>query len=282
MNVFIFPGQGSQFLEMKKYIDPDDLFFAQNFLNFNLEEAFSSHQINQTEYSQLLIFLHSVSVLKNIPLNFDLALGHSLGEYSALYACGVWSFETTLKIIRERSKLMASCKKGSMWVFLTKEDLTSLSEQLKNNNSLDQWIFSGLEEDFLSLKEKVLQIFPEVKVIPLKVSGAFHSKYMKEISNEFKIFLEQQEFLSLKKPFISNVTAQIIKEIDKKDLIDLLTRQLSESVLWRQSLALLKENDEVYEIGPGKILTGLMKKNRPEIKVSSFQSREDYLSLSFL
>lgn len=276
MNVLLFPGQGSQYAGIATIINEKKLFLAQEILQ---DDSFAETIIKGTEetlrdtyYSQLSIFLASVSKLEQFSENIDYALGHSLGEYTALYACGVFSFEDAVKVIQKRAILMKKNLKGSMWAVITQESIKEFlhnSLVIANFNSKEQYILSGLEEDFLIFKENIAHL--KARIIPLKVAGAFHSPFMKEASQEFENFLINQTFNSLQIPYVSNVTAKIYHHLDKKEFIDLLTKQLYSSVLWCQSILNFDESHHFIEIGPSTVLTNLMKKIYPEAISYSYE-----------
>lgn len=276
MNILLFPGQGSQYAGIANIIDKKKLFLAQEILQ---DYSFAETIINGTEetlrdtyYSQLSIFLASVSRLEKFSENIDYALGHSLGEYSALYACGVFSFEDAVKIIQKRATLMKANLKGSMWAVITQEPIEKFlykSLVIANFNSKEQYILSGLEEDFFIFKQNIEHL--KTRIIPLKVAGAFHSPFMKESSQEFEKFLINQTFNALQIPYVSNVTAKIYHHLETKECIDLLTKQLYSSVLWYQSILNFEKSCHFIEIGPSTVLTNLMKKIYPEAISYSYE-----------
>lgn len=276
MKVLLFPGQGSQYVGISKLIDKKKLFFAQEILQ---DSSFAENILQGTEeilrdtyYSQLSIFLASASIFDHYLEEFDYALGHSLGEYSALYACGVFSFEDAIKIIQQRALLMKENLQGSMWAVITQEPLEKFlykSLVIANYNSHEQYIVAGLEEDFFVFQESIQNL--KARIIPLKVAGAFHSPFMRKSSEKFEQFLKDQTFHALKKPYLSNVTAKISYDLNKQEFIDMLVKQLYCPVLWYQSILNFTDADHFIEIGPSKVLTNLMKKIYPNSLSYSYE-----------
>ncbi len=307
--VLVFPGQGSQYIGMGKDLY-DNYSFVKNMyksanevLGIDIEKlSFEGPEDNlkDTKNAQPAIFLHSVAMLEalrqeyNGKFNVIAMAGHSLGEYSALFSASVFKFEDGLEIVRRRGKLMSEAdpeSKGGMAAVIglepevVKQVCKEVTEKGKyvepvNYNSPDQVVISGLKEaiDSVSpiLKEKGAK-----RVLPLAVSGAFHSKLMESVSLKFRDFLMNFEFRKPSVKVYSNYTAKPYPE-DKDSIIELLVKQMSSPVLWIdivKEIAALKP-DLVIEVGPGQVLKGLISKISPEIPVVTTSNLEGLRKLS--
>ena len=202
----------------------------------------------------------------------DYVAGHSLGEYSAMYAAGVLDLDNVLKAIAMRAKLMnddATNTKGAMSAVLgltsdkVEECLTQLSAhgvaQIANYNSPEQIVITG-ETDAIALSATLLKEAGAKRVIPLAVSGAFHSRLMKNASDKFVDFVNELEVKDAKIPVITNVDAK--PETKAEAFKEKMPKQICSSVYWTQTIQYLAEQgvDTFIEIGPGKVLAGLNKK----------------------
>lgn len=271
MSVIIFPGQGAQYKGMGAELFqqfPELVATADNILGYSIETLCLENPDNclaQTEYTQPALYtvnaLHYFSHLDNANQPEYLA-GHSLGEYNALLASGAFNFETGLKLVQLRGRLMSQAKGGAMLaiVRVNEQQLKIVLQNhqlddidIANYNSPSQFVISGSVEKINQAK----QVFEKEKIlaIPLKVSGAFHSRYMQEIALEFQQFLNSFEFNSLSIPVISNVTARPYEN----DIKQLLVQQISHSVKWTESIQYLlaKNETDFKEVGPGKVLSKL-------------------------
>ena len=298
----IFPGQGSQLVGMgkdlhDKYSLIQDLFKeADDTLGLSLSNLVLNgpkEDLDLTENTQPAIFLISYSIFKLIKEEFKIDLnkanffaGHSLGEYSALTSAGSLSFSDTLKILKIRGKAMQSSVPkgiGGMVAVLgseidtieniINENKTKYECYIANDNSLGQIVLSGkiddLEKIILDLKAA------NIKNIKLPVSAPFHCKLMNKAT---LIMNEEIAKLDFKKPqniLISNVTGKEIS--NSNELKDLLVRQIESRVRWRESVLLMIEKGvtEFIEIGPGKVLSGLVKRISRNVKVSAINTEED-------
>ena len=298
----IFPGQGSQLVGMgrdllDKYSIVQNLFReADETLGFSLTDIILNgpkEDLDLTENTQPAIFLISYSIFKLAKEEFNIDLnkatyfaGHSLGEYSALAAAGSLSFSNTLKILKIRGKAMQSSipkGKGGMVAVLGSnlEVIENLIEENKssyecfiaNDNSDGQIVLSGNTEDIekimLDLKSK------NIKNIKLPVSAPFHCKLMSKATIAMKEEITKLDFNQPKNTLISNVTA--IEILDTKELKELLIKQIESRVRWRESvLYMIKKGVKHFiEIGPGKILSGLIKRIDRSVKVSTINNEED-------
>ena len=226
-------------------------------------------RLNNTLYTQPALYivnaLHFWEIEQGKRQFVDYHIGHSLGEYNALLASKVFDFATGLKLVKKRAELMSKAKGGGMAAVLGMEK-TMLETLLKesgdridiaNYNSPGQFVISGKKEDVVAI-EKVLTTKGASRVIPLTVSGAFHSRYMKEAGEEFRAFLDNFEFETQTVPVIANVDA---KPYDLASLKDRLAAQIYNSVQWIDTIYSIKqEGREFIEIGPGRVLTGLYRR----------------------
>ena len=298
----IFPGQGSQLVGMgkelyDKYSLVKDLFKeADDTLELPLSKLVLSgpkDELDLTENTQPAIFILSYSIFKLVKDEFKIDLnkanffaGHSLGEYSALASAGALSFSDTLKILKIRGKAMQnSVPKGvggmvavlgstiSKVENIINENKNKYECYIANDNSLGQIVLSGkiddLEKMMLDLKKA------NIKNIKLPVSAPFHCKLMNKAT---LIMNEEITKLNFKEPsniLISNVTGKEISSSDQ--LKDLLIKQIESRVRWRESVSLMIEKgiNQFIEIGPGKVLSGLIKRIDKNVKVSAINSEED-------
>ncbi len=299
---FLFPGQGSQYVGMAKDLfensveakemirtADDALGINLSYILFNGPEA----QLKQTEFTQPAIFLHSVILASLIrTLNVDAAAGHSLGEYSALVAAGSIQFYEAVKLVRTRGIAMQKAGiefPGTMAAIIGLDMQTvsdSCSEassegvvQCANFNSPGQIVISGsvsgVKKAMEICKSKGAKLVKE-----LIVSGAFHSSLMESAQIEFLNELNNTYIYDARFPVYANVTA---KPVTKKDEIKkLLFEQLTSPVRWEETIVNMVSDgiDEFYEIGPGKVLQGLVKRINPDVKcfgIDKFVDVEKYL-----
>ncbi|MBC8949916.1 ACP S-malonyltransferase [Xenorhabdus sp. TS4] len=281
--VAMFPGQGAQFQGMgRNLFDKYEyhMRLAQQVLGYSLVQVCEgeSHVLNRTEFTQPALFviniLHYLDNLEKHGTDVEIFVGHSLGEYCALFAAGAFSFETALSIVQERGRCMALCSEGAMAAVIglklaQVESLLADSElhdlTIANFNSPTQFIISGDQSELSQFQEKVLKakgIFH-----PLPVNGAFHSKRMASIARKFKDFLERVEIYSLKAPVLSNVTADYYPVNNREQFIDLLVKQLSYPVRWQQCMEKLYSDKPIsdepiigFEYGPKPVVGPLAKK----------------------
>jgi [acyl-carrier-protein] S-malonyltransferase len=298
----IFPGQGSQLVGMGKELYEkhrlvQNLFKeADETLGFPLSKLIlggPKEELDLTENTQPAIFLLSYSIFKLITQEFNINLnkanyfaGHSLGEYSALASAGSLSFSETLKILKRRGKAMqSSVPKGSggMVAVLGSEIriIENIIEENKNkyecfianDNSEGQIVLSGniidLEKMMIDLKYK------NIKNIKLPVSAPFHCKLMNKATILMKEEIFKLNFEEPKNMLISNVTGKEIS--NTKELKDLLVKQIESRVRWRESVLLMinKGVSQFIEIGPGKVLSSLIKRIDRNVKVSAINNEED-------
>ena len=237
--------------------------------------------LKQTINTQPCIVTTSIAALESLKseLNIkpDYVAGHSLGEYCAMYASGAMSLETTLKAIQKRADLMnASANGGAMSAVLNasedaiKESLAEASKEgyvdVANYNSPVQVVITGDERAVQKAGEILLEKGAR-RVVPLPVSGAFHSKFMEKAGKEFESFVKDLELNNASIPVITNVDAAAT--INADDFRIKMPKQIYSSVYWTQTIEkMAAEGVEIFvEIGPGKVLAGLNKKIAPEAKV---------------
>jgi len=298
----IFPGQGSQIVGMgrefyDKYALVKNLFKdADQILGFSLSKLIlegPKEELDLTENTQPAIFLLSYSIFNLIKEEFNIDLnkgsffaGHSLGEYSALAAAGALSFSDTLKILKIRGKAMQSSApkgEGGM-VAVLGSDIKTVDNIIENNknkyecfiandNSTGQLVVSGniieLEKMMIDLKLK------NIKNIKLPVSAPFHCRLMNKATLVMNKEIKKLNFEETKNVLVSNVTA---KEISNSlELKDLLIKQIESRVRWRESVLLMinKGVSQFIEIGPGKVLSSLIKRIDKTVKVSAINNVKD-------
>ena len=272
---FVFPGQGSQskgmgvelFDEYAAQVAMADEILGYSVKTLCLEDP--EDQLNLTRFTQPALFIvNSLMYLNNIKgskVKPDFLAGHSLGEYTALFAGGAFDFETGVKLVQKRGELMGKAKGGGMAavIGLGPDQVQAALESSKadtidvaNYNSPKQIILSGPLDDIDAAKQTFLDAGAR-RYLPLKVSAAFHSRYMDEAGREFSAFLESVDFGSLEIPVISNVTA---RPYESDNIRENLGKQITNSVRWQESIEYLidRANPEFIEVGPGNVLTRLV------------------------
>lgn len=274
MTTLMFPGQGSQHKGMGLELfaeKPEELQTADEILGYSLEEFClfdPNNQLNNTEYTQPALFVIESLLFKYFNQRKpDYCIGHSLGELSALYAAGAFDFKTGLTIVKKRGELMSQATGGGMLavIDLSFESIqSSLTENnintidFANFNSPKQIILSGPAEDIK--KVQIILSQKTKKCIPLAVSGAFHSRYMRKAATAFEQFLKTITFSKLHTTVIANATA---KPYTDKTISELLVKQITSPVRWDLLIKSIKNKgeNEFIEIGPGKVLTRLLMQN---------------------
>lgn len=270
---YVFPGQGAQFLGMgEEYFDqfPELVNIVDSVLGYSIKELClqDPHKhLNQTQYTQPALYtvnaLNYIAKTRTGEQKPDLVAGHSLGEYNALLAAGAFDFETGLKLVQKRGELMAKANQGGMLavlgidIGLVREILAQLNDpriQLANINSAKQTILSG---DMAALTASC-QYFEQqgAKCVPLKVSAAFHSTYMREACEEFIAYLRGFQFRPLEIPVVANLTAQPYPSVNYQQI---LADQITGTVKWHDTILLMFNSgvEDIEEVGPGNVLTKL-------------------------
>lgn len=270
---WVFPGQGSQEVGMgtdliDRPIARDKLQQAEEILGWSVLQICQSdtEQLSRTLYTQPCLYvIESIlaDILQEKGHQPDLVAGHSLGEYVALYVAGVFDFETGLRLVKRRSELMDSAAVGKMVALMgfDRQNLEQAIDQtpdivIANDNSSGQVAISGTQEAVETLLAKV-----KVKrAVDLQVSGAFHSPLMAPVATEFERILDLISFADARFPVLSNVepTAATDGELLKQRLVE----QMTGAVRWRETCLQLPTQgiERVVEVGPGKVLTGLIKR----------------------
>ncbi|MEL7148517.1 MAG: ACP S-malonyltransferase, partial [Bacteroidota bacterium] len=288
LRAYAFPGQGSQKKGMGEGLFdefPDLTRKAGEILGYSIKDLCinnTDRNLNKTEYTQPALFVvNALTYLKSLKdgkSTPDVVVGHSLGEYSALFAAGVFDFETGLRLVQKRGELMSKMKAGGMAAVkgLSKETLLQVISSngldeidVANYNSFNQIVLSG-PKDLIVKSGKPFEEAGASLYFPLNVSGAFHSRYMKPAKEEFEVFLNSFNFSAPKIPVISNVEASYYTQEKVKTL---LADQLLKSVKWTDSITFIMEKGEVTfeEMGPGEVLTKLIysiRKNLQEAAVA--------------
>jgi [acyl-carrier-protein] S-malonyltransferase len=289
MKGYIFPGQGSQFTGMChdlfiKYDQVKPLFKqAETILGFDISKIMfegTKEELTQTKVTQPAIFIHSMAILKVLEDSFkpDLVAGHSLGEFSSLVAAGVLNFEDGLRLVSIRAKAMQkSCEStnGTMAAILGLDN--SIIEEICSNiegtvvaanyNCPGQVVISGEVSAVKNACEKLSETGARRALI-LPVGGAFHSELMKDAKDELSKAINETSFNSPICPIYQNVNGRPEHLVDniKRNLIS----QLTSPVKWTQSVNKMIEDgcQDFIEIGPGKVLQGLIKKINRDTNVS--------------
>ncbi len=301
----VFPGQGSQKIGMaKEYFDKFEIVKkifkdADDLLELPISKIIfegPEYKLNLTENTQPAIFLTSYAIFnlaqKEFGINFDKSqfiAGHSLGEYSALCCYGALSFEDTLRILKKRGKFMQDAvpaNEGCMLAVLGKE-LCVIEDILKknnhdcyiaNDNSPQQVVISGLKNNINLFSEDLNKL--KIKNIKLSVSAPFHCKLMKKATENMKEKILDLNFNVIKYPIISNFTAK--PSISESEIKNLLVSQIEGKVRWLESIEfMINEGTKNFiEIGPGKVLSGLIKRINKNVNIKSINSEEDIKELN--
>lgn len=291
-NCFIFSGQGSHRPGMSSnlyntfQLAKDRIELSNNILGYDISEIMFSAEENvlrQTQYAQPAIFIHSTIIFDLIKDQKECVAvaGHSLGEFSALYANNFFDFETGLQIVDVRAKAMHECElnnpgKMSAVIGASIDKIQTICDsvdcQIANINSDSQIVISGSEESIDLASESLKTI--GAKVIPLSVSGAFHSKLMSEAKNKLNDIINISRFNEVSSPIVSNFNARPNRSIE--EIKHALIEQIDNPVQWSKSIKSLGElSNEFVEIGPKKVLSNIIKKIDDSLTITTYNSIEN-------
>ena len=291
-NCFIFSGQGSHRpgMSLNLYntfqIAKDRIELSNKILGYDISEIMFSAEENvlrQTQYAQLAIFIHSTIIFDLIKDKKECVAvaGHSLGEFSALYANNFFDFETGLQIVDVRAKAMHECElnnpgKMSAVIGASIDKIQTICDsvdcQIANINSDSQIVISGNEKSIDLASESLKKI--GAKVIPLSVSGAFHSKLMSDAKNKLSDIINTSRFNKVSSPIVSNFNAKPNRSIEK--IKHALIEQIDNPVQWSKSVKSLSElSNKFVEIGPKKVLSNIIKKIDDSLIITSYNSIEN-------
>jgi [acyl-carrier-protein] S-malonyltransferase len=282
---WVFPGQGSQSTGMG--IDLLDIPLAkerfaeaETILGWSVSDKCQSEaeELSRTLYTQPCLYVVETilaDLIRERGQQPDLVAGHSLGEYIALYVAGVFGWAEGLRLVKQRAELMDSVSGGMMAALMNfdREQLDKVIAEtpdavLANDNSAAQVVISGTPDAV----QKVMSEVKAKRAIPLKVSGAFHSPLIAAAATEFQKILEAVEFQSANVPVVSNV--EPAPTVDAENLKQRLINQMTGSVRWREISLLLPTIgiEKVVEIGPGNVLTGLIKRTSPDLSLENIRN----------
>ncbi len=279
---WVFPGQGSQALNMGMdllEIDSARATFDRSaeILGWSVVDICQNDEVKlaNTCYTQPCLYVVEsilVDLLQAKGINPDAVAGHSLGEYVALYAAGVFDFTTGLQLVKRRAELMEMASEGGMTALIgfdrsQLEETIAATEDvvIANDNSTAQVVISGTADGIAAVLAKI----KVKKAIPLKVSGAFHSPFMTTAAVEFAKLLTPVPFHDAHIPVLSNVSP--LPATDGNELKERLISQITGSVRWREICLQLPQLgiQHAIEVGPGKVLTGLIKRTCEGISVAT-------------
>jgi [acyl-carrier-protein] S-malonyltransferase len=282
---WVFPGQGSQAIGMG--VDLFDLpeakvkfEQAEQILGWSISDLCQhpEDKVSRTLYTQPCLYtIESIlaDLVRSRGQQPDFVAGHSLGEYVALYVAGVFDFETGLRLVKQRAELMDQASDGMMAALLgfNQEQLEQQLQQtpdvvLANDNNAGQVVISGTP----AAVETVLSQVKAKRAVKLNVSGAFHSPLMAPAADAFQVALDEIVFNAAQIPVLSNVDPT--PSVDASVLKTRLSQQMTSTVRWREiSLRLPEEGvSRVVEIGPGKVLTGVIKRTCPNLTLENIGS----------
>ncbi len=285
---WVFPGQGSQVVGMGAdlaEVCSSRLAEAKEILGWSvLDVCQKEDKLTSTIYTQPSLYVIECALADLLIAHGqtpDVVAGHSLGEYSALYAAGVFDFGSGLRLVKKRAELMSQASSGAMAAFMgfKRDELDAKIAEtegvvLANDNNPGQVVISGTPEAV----ETVMNSVKAKKAVKLNVGGAFHSPLMADAAEDFEEVLAAVTFQDAKVPVMSNVDPS--PQTDAGKLKERLRQQMTGSVRWREiSLSLPAQNvDTVVEIGPGKVLTGLIKRTCKGLTLKNISTVESISS----
>ncbi len=305
----VFPGQGTQYVGMGKVFCAEAHFERANkATGYDLRKMMlegPSDDLKLTENTQPAIVAHSLMLFDKLApllaqknIQIERVLGHSVGEYAALAAAGVISFEEAVKAVHFRGKYMQEASpagKGTMYAIL-KQDEAIIRETCEAASNSDEKVspanFNEPAQIVISgdkyACERAIRLMEEktgarVKAIELQVSAPFHCALMKPAEIKLKAVLDQIVFHPLKFNYIANVDAhEYPKDTSPQVMKDNLLKQVCGSVLWTHSIQTLPDDTVIIECGPGKVLAGLIKKINPNLKVISLDNETGFAEVEAL
>ena len=293
---FVFPGQGAQYVGMGKdfhetFLESREVFEVASeasgldLMALCFEE---NEKIHQTEYTQICMLTAEMAVLRAVEktgLRSDVNAGLSLGEYGALVASGVMGLFDACKVVRQRGILMQEAVPtgGAMAAVMAMdaaviEEICEKTEgivSIANYNCPGQIVITG-EEGAVDAACEALKEAGAKRTIRLKVSGPFHSQMLSKAGEGLSKVLEDVELQSFTTPYVTNVTADYVRETE--GIKELLCKQVSSSVRWQQSVERMIADgvDTFVEMGPGKTLSGFMRKISRDVKMYNIENMADY------
>lgn len=293
---FLYAGQGSQKVGMGLDFYQQYPAYRQIVDSFSREYQIAMHegpmeQLSLTSWTQPCMALFAAGVtqlLKDERINPDYALGLSLGEYGALYGSGVWDLKTYIEVTAFRGLVMTEAAKGlrCKMIAVLNCDRAKLEEICKlasnrgyvsivNYNYAGQYVICGEDEAVEEASQMALDAGAK-RCIPLKVSGPFHTPFMKPAGDRLQEHFQNIEFKDPVCKIMSNASGTWVNHVT--DIPDLLVKQVQSSVYFEDNLRLLieEEPDLVVEIGPGKVLSGFLKKMAPSIRCMGIESVKDF------
>ena len=296
---FIFPGQGAQYIGMGRDfyeqmpVSREMFDLASKAANLDVAALCfeENEKINITEYTQIAMLAMEAAVLKAVEekgFKPDMAAGLSLGEYGALVAAGVMNEEDAFRVVRKRGMYMQEAvpKGGAMTAVLGlgADAIEKVCEEtegivsIANYNCPGQIVITG-QADAVNKAAQTLSEAGAKRCIPLNVSGPFHSIMLKEAGGKLGEVLEETEIHDIRLPYLANVTADYVA--DKEQVKPLLMQQIASPVRWQQSVERMIADgvDNFVEIGPGKTLSGFMRKINRDVKVINIEKVEDLKKL---
>ncbi|MCL2109784.1 MAG: ACP S-malonyltransferase [Oscillospiraceae bacterium] len=281
----LFSGQGSQYAEMGKELfaallqsRPDFFTSANEILGFNLQQKINDGDFQSTEVVQPAVFAVSIAALeaaRQSGIEFHGVAGHSLGEYAALYACGVITLESGFRLLKIRGEVMSRATIGGMAAVLGLDSAVieaTLAEiadvEPVNYNSPLQTVIAGSDEG-LAKAEIALKSKGAKRIARLSVAAAFHSKFMRDAAAEYEPLIQHIDFKPATVPFYSNVTGEILA--DFSEMPSYLARHICSPVRFCEQLYAMERDGfgSFVELGPGKVLAGLVRKTLPGAEVSN-------------
>ena len=307
MNVaFVFSGQGAQYLGMGREFYTNSLIFKQfidqasKVLELDIPQLMfeEEEKLNQTEYTQPVILAMSVAISEMVKDSLGIkpvmSAGLSLGEYTALVESGSLDFETALKLVRKRGKLMQEAVPqgvGAMTAVMgmDRETIQSICEEASsvagvypaNYNMPGQIVIGGYKEGVVKAEELLAEAGAK-RLIPLKVSGPFHTPLLKEASENLEAVLKEITFKEMTIPVVTNVTGKVIPS--EEQIISTLTKQVMSPVYFEDCVKeMINEGvDTFIEIGPGKTLTSFIKKIDKTVKTQNCEDQKTFEKLEKL